>query len=470
MQALPTVPSTLLSAEELATRVKPGPRYTSYPPATCFTPDVGPDRAGEILTGLAAAADRPIGLYVHVPFCPSLCWYCGCNVEVTRDRSRGKGYVELLLAELDLVRARLGARPVAALSLGGGSPNFLSSADLTRLVEGIDARFGFDAGAELHAELDPRATTIEQVETLGALGFSRLSVGVQDFSIDVQKAIHRVQSMEQTARLIGAARDAGFRSVNIDLIYGLPLQTIESITTTMDRVLLLHPDRMALFGYAHVPHLRPHQRLVEKAGPMPGSVARAELLLAALAVAERAGYVRIGLDHLAAPDDELVKAAASGGLERNFQGYVVKKAETLIGVGASAISDTGDAYWQNHAELGPWTEAVERGELPVARGVVLDAEDQLRRHVITRLMCDGHLDLADVSARFGIDAEAHFARELAALEAGPEAGLAVWDREARALRATAEGELLIRNVCMLFDTHLPVDMGAPGRPRHSPTI
>lgn len=451
MQTLPT-------AASLAARVKPAPRYTSYPPATCFVPDVGAADVGAALAGLAP--DAPVSMYVHIPFCPSLCWYCGCNVTITRDRHKARSYVDLLIAELDLVVARGGARPVRALSLGGGSPNFLAPGELARLVEAIDTRFGFTADAERHIELDPRETSLTQVEALGALGFSRLSVGVQDFSPDVQEAIHRIQSLEQTARLVGAARDAGFTSINVDLIYGLPLQTPESFTETMQRVLLLHPDRMALFGYAHVPHLRPQQRLVTRKGHLPGPVERAELLLAAFALAEDAGYVRVGLDHLALPDDDLVRAAREGTLDRNFQGYVVRRTDALLGIGASSISDTGGLYWQNHAEPHTWEKAVQAGELPIARGVRLDADDLLRRHVIMRLMCDGELDIRDVERRFGIDFRAYFAGALENLER-EDASLYEWSGDR--LRANAAGELLIRNVCVHFDRYTD-------RPRHSPTL
>lgn len=457
VQALP-------NALDLASRSKPGPRYTSYPPATCFTDHVGP---AAVAAALEALPPGPISLYAHIPFCPSLCWYCGCNVEITRDRARARSYVDRLLAELDLI-ARHAVRPVAAVSLGGGSPNFLAPAELARLIEGIDRRMGLAADAELHVELDPRETSLSQVEALGALGFTRLSVGVQDFDPAVQKAIHRIQSLEQTAKLIGAARDAGFRSINCDLIYGLPLQTPETFRSTMERVLLLHPDRMALFGYAHVPHLRPAQLLVAGAGKLPGPIERAELLLGAFEQATAAGYVRIGIDHLALPEDELVRAAIDGTLDRNFQGYVVKKTGALLGIGASAISDLGDLYWQNHAELHTWETSVAAGAMPIARGVSLDPEDEVRRYVITRLMCDGEIRFAEVERRFGIDFGDHFLPELHALTRPEHVGLV--EMEADRLATTALGTLLVRNVCMVFDTHLPADMGAPGRPRHSPTV
>jgi oxygen-independent coproporphyrinogen III oxidase len=456
------------SATDLAARVKPGPRYTSYPPATCFTPAVGADQASAALAELGARA-APISLYVHVPFCPSLCWYCGCNVEITRNRSKARAYVDLLIAELDLVAERAGHCPVRALSLGGGSPNFLAAAELARLVEAVDVRFGYTGDAELHVELDPRETSLAQVETLGALGFTRLSVGVQDFSPEVQEAIHRVQSLEQTARLVGAARDAGFRSINVDLIYGLPHQTPATFAATLDRVLLLHPDRMALFGYAHIPHLRPQQRLVTRNASLPGPVERARLLLGAFAQAEAAGYVRIGLDHLATPEDDLVQAARDGTLDRNFQGYVVRRTEALIGIGASSISDTGGLYWQNQVDLLAWQQAVAAGRLPIARGVQLDEEDRLRRHVIMRLMCDGALDVLAVERAFDIHFESHFAEELARLDRDDD-GLLLWDAARSRLVASEAGALLIRNVCMAFDRHLPADPAPGARPRHSLTL
>ncbi|HVV84430.1 MAG TPA: oxygen-independent coproporphyrinogen III oxidase [Kofleriaceae bacterium] len=450
-RALPMFPARLEEPrDELVSHAQSGPRYTSYPPATQFrTRFAAADAAAE----LAAMPTAPISLYAHIPFCSQLCWYCGCNVTATRDRSRGTSYVDLLIRELDLVAGALGRRQaVADLSFGGGSPNFLRTEDMGRLVAALRARFDLGADAELGIELDPRDTREAQLDALAALGFTRLSVGIQDFAPEVQEAIHRIQSVEQTAAVIDRARAVGFRSVNADLVYGLPGQTVERLERTLAEVIDFEPDRIAVFGYAHLPHLRPHQQLVERKLPVPDLPARVELLRSVLGRLADAGYVRVGLDHFARPKDPLVKAMESGRLGRNFQGYVIHRSDALLGVGASAISDSGNAYWQNAVDLPTWTEAVEAGRLPVVRGVGLDADDRLRRFVINRLMCEGRLDFADVAAAHGVDVTTRFATELAALERR-HGDLAIVDREAGAITATPLGHHLIRNVAKVFDRY-----------------
>jgi oxygen-independent coproporphyrinogen-3 oxidase len=462
VHSLPMFPARLEEpCEELASRAQSGPRYTSYPPATQFRPGFGADEAAR---ELAALAEEPIGLYAHIPFCSQLCWYCGCNVTATRDRSRGSAYIDLLAKEIDRVAQAIGRRQqVAELALGGGSPNFLQTRDMARLVDAIRARFALDERTELGVELDPRDTSSAQIDDLAALGFTRLSVGIQDFDPAVQQAIHRVQTVAQTRAVIDRARAAGFRSVNGDLVYGLPGQTVERVERTLDEVIAFAPDRIAVFGYAHLPHLRPHQRLVERELAVPGLPERVELLRAVLAKLADAGYVRVGLDHFARPGDPLVQAMESGRLGRNFQGYVIQRASALIGVGASAISDSGGAYWQNAVDLPTWTAAVEKGELPVVRGVPLDAEDRLRRHVIMRLMCDGRLGFAEIEARYPIEFARTFAAELAELEVGL-GDLATVDRAAGTIAATPLGHHLIRNVARVFDRYTPAGAGG------SPTI
>ena len=446
---------------EVVRHAQAGPRYTSYPPATEFRDRFG---AADAAHDLAALAQEPIGVYLHVPFCSQLCWYCGCNVIATRDRSRGSAYVELLIRELALVTATMGRRPrVTELALGGGSPNFLSAHDLTRLVAAIDDRCAIEPDAEIGLELDPRDTTVAQIDELGAFGFTRLSVGVQDFSPEVQVAIHRIQSVAQTRAVVDRARARGFRSVNVDLIYGLPGQTVAGIEHTVAEVVALAPDRIAVFGYAHLPHLRPHQHLVTRSYPVPDLAARVELLRAVLDRLADAGYVRVGLDHFARPDDPLVAAAGDGRLGRNFQGYVVRRASALVGCGVSAISDSGNAYWQNHVELDAWTRAVEAGQLPVARGVRLDDDDRLRRDVIMQLMCTGGVDLAEVASRHGVEAGVTFAAELDQLEASHR-DLALVDRATSTVTATPLGHHLIRNVARVFDRY------ARGVSGGSPTI
>ena len=450
-RSLPVFPARLeTSCEDVASRAQAGPRYTSYPPATAFAPGFGP---AEAAVELAELGDVPVGVYCHIPFCSQLCWYCGCNVTATRDRSRGAEYVDLLIRELDLAVSALGRRQrVAEIALGGGSPNFLAAPDLARLTDALRERFDVLPDAELGLELDPRDTTPTQIDEAAALGYRRLSVGVQDFDPEVQRAIHRTQTVEQTRAVVERARAQGFTSVNCDLVYGLPGQSVERLERTLAEVVALAPDRIAVFGYAHLPHLRPHQKLVERELAVPDLRARVELLRSVLDRLADAGYVRVGLDHFARPGDPLLDALADGRLGRNFQGYVVHRAEALLGFGSSAISDSGGAYWQNHVDLPAWTEAVTAGRLPVARGVRLDADDRLRRAVIMQLMCEGRLAFRDLEAEFGIDPASTFADELATLERD-HADLARVDRAAGTLTATPLGHHLIRNVARVFDRH-----------------
>jgi oxygen-independent coproporphyrinogen-3 oxidase len=455
----------------LARHVKAGPRYTSYPPATEFRQDFDPELAWAELERLGRRElDRPISLYCHIPFCSSLCWYCGCNVTVSRDRRKARPYVEALRAELELVVDAVGhGRALSELALGGGSPNFLPARDLVALTATIDGLFDVLPEAELGIELDPRDTTDDQIDVLADYGYNRLSVGVQDFDPAVQEAIHRQQSLDQTARLVWRARGRGFGTVNVDLVYGLPCQTTETLASTLDAVVSLWPQRIALFGYAHLPHLRRHQRLVERAGPVPDSERRAALVAVALERLAAAGYVRIGIDHFARPNDALARAARSGRLDRNFQGYVVRRADCLIACGATGITDSGCAYWQNLGDVDRWAEAVRAGRLPVARGVRLDEDDRLRRHVIMRLMCDGAVRFADAEERFSVHFADRFVAELDRLGTPEHADLVVVDRDAGELRATALGRNLIRNVCMVFDRYQPSARDA-ATPRFSPTL
>jgi len=461
-----------LTADSLAERARRGPRYTSYPPATEFVPSFKSADADTHLANLPAGAR--ISLYCHVPYCRSLCWYCGCNVKISGDRSRGSAYVDVLRQELSLLGQKLpNDAQIVELALGGGSPNFLLDEDMRRLVESVRTSFNVADDADLSTELDPRETSVELLATLADLRFSRMSVGVQDFTDAVQKAIHRYQSVEQTAYVIDNARRLGFKTVNVDLVYGLPAQTPRSFSETLDAVIGFSPQQVAMFGYAHLPQRLPHQKLVERGGHMPNSLERAELLLFATERFERAGYVQVGIDHFARPDSPLVHAAVSGNLHRNFQGYVVRRADRLLGCGASAISDSGGAYWQNHVDIDTWQREVEAGKLPVARGLALSEDDQIRRYVITKLMCDAELELAEVERRFGISVRNYFAWELEELSHDDYADLIDLELDEGWLCATALGCQLLRNVCMVFDSYnRPSDNSDPGngRPSFSPTV
>jgi len=353
------------AASCLAEHASRGPRYTSYPPATEF----GPIPLDQVQRELTAIGDRgePISLYAHVPFCKSLCWYCGCNVIATRNAARGVTYLDQLITEMALVAGHVRRAPVVEIAIGGGSPNFLAPASLRTLIAALDRHFAIAPDARRSIELDPRTTTTAQVDVLAAGGFRSLSMGVQDFSEAVQDAIHRHQSTLQTRWLVDRARMSGFDDVNVDVVYGLPLQTEASFSRTLDAVIELAPDRIALFGYAHLPSKLPHQRLVERAGRVLDRYERAALLLMAIEKLTGAGYLHLGLDHFARPGSRLARAAADRRMVRTFQGYVEHRAESIVGMGVSAISSTPRMHWQSHAELAAWEQGVAAGRLPVAR-------------------------------------------------------------------------------------------------------
>lgn len=426
-----------------------GPRYTSYPPATEFAP-IAADRVKRELQQLAAASD-PIALYLHVPFCRSLCAYCGCNVIPTRDSERGVGYVDQIATEMTLVAGRLFTAPIAEIALGGGSPNFLAPKTLRTLIGAVERYFAVQPDARRSIELDPRTTTSAQIEALADLKFRSMSMGVQDFAEPVQDAIRRHQSVAQTKWLVERARTSGFDDINIDIVYGLPRQTEASFMQTLDAVISLQPDRVALFGYAHLPSKLPHQRIVERAGRILDQYERATLMLMAIERFAEAGYLHLGLDHFARPDSRLARAAAEGRMVRTFQGYVEHRADSVIGLGTSAISSTPHMHWQNHTELPQWEADIAARRLPVERGYVLDEDDRTRAALINRLMCDGSVDLARLGTEYGLDPEVYFARELGSLSNLDE--LAVYDRDAHTIRTTPMGRLLVRNICMVFDRY-----------------
>lgn len=441
-----------MTPEQLAEASTRGPRYTSYPPATELRP---------VAAGFTAVDVRgPVSLYAHIPFCKQLCWYCGCNVVPTRDVSRGDRYVDALVTELAMVASRSGGLTANELALGGGSPNFLSPGAMNRLMAAVRRYAPLLPGARLSVELDPRDTSALQIGLFAALGFRAMSVGVQDFAGPVQEAIHRHQSRRQTEALIANARTQGFTDVNVDMVYGLPRQTETSFAETLDAVIALAPDRIALFGYAHLPDRLPHQRLVERAGRVLDSYERASLLLLAIDKLGAVGYLHLGLDHFARPDSALARAWAERRLARTFQGYVERRAETILGIGASAISSTPDRFWQNHVALDAWERAIVAGELPVARGFALDRDDQIRRAVIEQLMCYGEVHFDAIEVAYGISAPLYFADELASLD-----DLAWYDADTNAVFSTPTGRLLVRNTCMRFDRYI-----AAGSNRFSATI
>jgi oxygen-independent coproporphyrinogen-3 oxidase len=430
---------------------RPGPRYTSYPTAPEWTAEFGEE---PYLVHLAAAERQggPLSVYVHLPFCQEMCRFCGCNVVATHDRKRPDAYLDVLEKEVELVAARLPTRrTVTQLHWGGGTPTFLDEKQLARCHAILARHFTFAADAELAIEVDPAVTSRSQIETLAGLGFNRISMGVQDFDPKVQQTVQRIQGEEETADLVRAARENGFHGVNLDLIYGLPYQTPESWRHTLERILHIRPDRMAVFGFAYVPWLKPHQRLLPQEA-LPKTQQRVELFLATVEAFTKAGYRLIGLDHFALESDELARAQRDGTLFRNFQGYTVRPAHDTVAFGMTAISDVGGAYAQNAHRLKDWTAGVLAGKLPIERGAALSPDDRLRRYAINQVMCQLRLDLREVEARFGPEARAALEKDLAGARELEADGLVTLEGDV--LRVTPLGQLLVRNVAMLFDAYL----------------
>jgi len=433
-----------------------GPRYTSYPTADRFNEDFTADdlvRALRIRAG--AHRSQPLSLYVHVPFCASLCYYCACNKIITRHHDKATEYLSHLELEASLVTAELGiGRIVSQLHLGGGSPTFLNDRELATLMTMLRRQFTLAPGGEYSIEIDPRTVDANRLETLAALGFSRLSFGVQDFDPDVQRAVHRVQPAAQVFDLVRAARALNFDSINVDLIYGLPRQNTTTFARTLEQLVELRPDRIALYGYAHLPErFKPQRRIVPQELPLPET--RLAMLAQALSVLREAGYVHVGMDHFALPDDTLAIARRQQRLHRNFQGYSTQPDCDLIALGVSAIGKIGGIYSQNAKTLDDYYGALAQGRLPVARGLVMTEDDQLRRSVIMSLMCRGELDFAAVERQHGIDFERYFADELQTLRTLELDGLVRFaPNGGRTLAVTELGWLLVRAVAMVFDRHL----------------
>ncbi|MBX9896776.1 MAG: oxygen-independent coproporphyrinogen III oxidase [Qipengyuania sp.] len=377
------------------------PRYTSYPTAPAFSPEVGEDAYRTWLASLDGGADASV--YIHVPFCRAMCLYCGCHTTVTRREEPVERYLAALALEIDLVRAATPAPPrIGHLHFGGGSPTLIPPVRMIELVAQLRRCFGFAPDAEIAIEVDPRTLTEEMASALGTCGFTRASIGVQSFDPIVQRAIRRVQSFETTATAVRWLRGAGIERVNVDLIYGLPHQTVSACAETVEQSLEVRPDRFAVFGYAHVPDFKPHQRKLDPAS-LPDFAARLEQAAAIGEALRRAGYLEIGLDHFARPDDPLAEALRTGTLRRNFQGYTTDTAETLIGLGASSISRTKQGFVQNAVLISEYLKHVAKGRLPVARGYALTEEDTIRAAIIERIMCHRRVDLAGECARFGWD-------------------------------------------------------------------
>ncbi len=436
----------------------PGPRYTSYPTADRFVEAFGQDDYVLALEqrrlGTRANA-LPLSLYVHIPFCESLCYYCACNKIITKHHDRADAYLRYLSREIDLHVAHCGtAQVVSQLHLGGGTPTFLSDAGLRELMGILQRSFTLAPGGEYSIEVDPRTVDADRLALLAELGFNRLSFGVQDFDAEVQKAVHRIQPAEQVFSLVESSRALGFESINVDLIYGLPRQTPESFDRTLAQVVQLRPDRIALYAYAHLPErFKPQRRIVT--AELPTASGKVSMLSRSLDAFIDAGYVYVGMDHFALPTDALAVAKRQGRLHRNFQGYSTQPDCDLIGLGVSAIGRVGATYSQNAKTLEEYYDFLDQGRLPVVRGLALTRDDLVRRAVIMALMCQGELLFEPLEQAWLIDFRQYFATEIAQLEAMAEQGLV--EVKSDSIEVTAMGWFFVRGIAMVFDRYLQAD-------------
>ncbi|MFM6990297.1 MAG: oxygen-independent coproporphyrinogen III oxidase [Rhodoferax sp.] len=432
-----------------------GPRYTSYPTADRFVEAFGDEDYKRTLVqrfNEEGARPQPLSLYVHIPFCASLCYYCACNKVITKHHSRSAEYLRYLALELALHTDLIGkGRVVSQLHLGGGSPTFMNDDELRELMGLLKQHFQIAAGAELSIEVDPRTVDVARIDSLAGMGFNRLSFGVQDFDPAVQAAVHRVQPAEQVFALVQAARDRGFESINVDLIYGLPLQSAASFDRTLEQITQLRPDRIALYGYAHLPlRFKPQRRIHEVDLPKAGD--KVAMLARSLDALQGAGYVYVGMDHFALPDDPLAIAKRQGRLHRNFQGYSTQPDCDLIALGVSSIGRIGPSYSQNAKTLDEYYDALNHGRFPVVRGLALTREDLLRRAVIMAIMCQGAVDFESISLAYLVNFRRHFTAELEALAPLAEQGLVVLGDDS--IEVTETGWFFVRAVAMVFDRHL----------------
>jgi oxygen-independent coproporphyrinogen-3 oxidase len=459
MNAIPPFDADLLRRYDT-----PGPRYTSYPTAPQFAAGFG---EADFVRAARASNDDPIprrlSIYAHVPFCFSPCFYCGCNRIITRDKRRAEPYLQRLVREAAMLGPLFDRdREVVQVHLGGGTPNFFTPGQIGEYLESLASHFRFStsAGRDFSIELDPRFVAAGDIEALAFVGFNRASLGVQDFDPAVQAAVNRIQSVEETRAVIDDCRRHGFRSVNVDLIYGLPLQTPQGFGRTLDTVLEARPDRLAIYGYAHMPRLfRPQMQIDETQLPAPEE--KLALLQLAIGKLSDAGYRYIGMDHFALPGDDLAVAQERGGLHRNFMGYTTHADCDLIGMGVSAIGRVADAYSQNPRDLPSWEIAIDAGRLPTWRGMQLDPDDLLRADVIQQLMCRAEIDIAEIEQRHDVDFAAYFAESLVRLQALQADGLV--DVAPGRIAATSRGRLLLRIIAACFDRYLHQSPEAPAR-------
>ena len=430
-----------------------GPRYTSYPTADRFHAGFDePSYQGHLAQRAGKLENPPLSIYVHLPFCESLCYFCACNKIITKEHGRVAEYLRYLDKEMALVAAQIGPdRKAVQLHLGGGTPTFFSADELGQLMASLRRHFAFTPNAELGVEIDPRTVGEGTLAMLAGLGFNRNSFGVQDFDPAVQKAVNRIQPLEMVEKAVEESRKANFQSINADLIYGLPKQTLKSFGHTLDSLIRIAPDRIALYNYAHLPQRFKAQRLINDSD-MPSAEERLQIFLMSMQRLLDAGYVYIGLDHFSKPDDELNKARLDKSLHRNFQGYTTRAECDLIGFGVSAISKVGDSYSQSVRTVNAYYERLDKGSLPIEKGFALSADDVLRRDIIMTLMCSAPVDFSAINAQYGIDFASYFAPELERLKPYEDAGLITLDDAA--IRVTPKGRLFVRASGMVFDRYL----------------
>lgn len=433
-----------------------GPRYTSYPTADRFVESFNADCYKSWAAKRSAeVAPRPLSIYVHIPFCNTLCFYCGCNKIITKDKTKAAVYLEYLKKEIAMQGELFkGNSDVAQLHWGGGTPTFLSDEQMSDLMGAIRSHFRLVEGGEYSIEIDPRKVNAQTIELLGKLGFNRISLGVQDFDTDVQKAVNRIQSEAETLSVIEAARKYGFKSISIDLIYGLPKQNVEGFSRTLDRIIAANPDRLAIYNYAHLPALFMPQRRINE-DELPSSDTKLQILSMAIKRMTDAGYVYIGMDHFAKPDDELAVAQRMGKLHRNFQGYSTHADCDLVALGITAIGKVGSTYSQNYRTLEEYYKNLDNNELPLMRGIELSADDLLRRDIIQDLMCQFSLSKETIEIAHHINFDSYFEQELIELKTYQDYGLV--KLENGRITVTPKGRLLIRNICMVFDKYLRIN-------------
>ena len=449
-----TFPAELITKYGLA-----GPRYTSYPTALQFHEGFDAEAyRRHVQNSNDDLIPRPLSLYVHLPFCKELCYYCACNKKVTRNTQLAEVYLEHLDKEIEMQGSLFDRdRQVIQLHFGGGTPTYYDDIQLKHIIETLSRNFllSRSSSREFSIEIDPRTVNEDRIAYLADIGFNRVSMGIQDFDPAVQKAVNRIQDEEQTLRLIDAARESGFNSVSVDLIYGLPLQTAESFETTIDSVLRSRPDRLSVYNYAHLPHLFRAQRMI-KSEQVPAPEVRLQLLDSTIKKLVDAGYVYIGMDHFALPDDELSLAMEDGTLQRNFQGYSTCRETDLVGMGVSAIGKVGNSFVQNLKDIRAWQSAIDEDRLPVWRGLSLSGEDKLRREIISAIMCQGNVRFDEFERQYGIDFNTYFALELASLKPLEDDGLV--ELSEQSLEVTPTGLLLLRVIAMKFDEYLINDI------------